>query len=142
MPTRVSAAVARAANDAMNALIDAGSTNPGGKVQVYNGTKPADPSVAVSTQTKLVEFVLPSTTFPPSTSITDYATATANAIDAVNAIADGTATWFRVLDKDDNAVQDGDAGDTSSSASMKLASTNIVSGVSVKIVSWTTRHPQ
>lgn len=139
---RISADTAKAANDAINALIDAGSTNPGAHVRVYNGTKPTDPSVAVTTQTLLVEFVCPGTTFPASTSITDYAVATANDIDAVDAVASGTATWFRVVNKDSVAVMDGDAGDTASSAAMKLATTAIVSGVSVKIVSWTARHPQ
>lgn len=142
MTVTISAESARLANDAINARIDGGTTNPNALVQVYNGTKPADPSVAITTQTKLVEFDCPSVTFQASTSIAGFATATANDIAAADAIAPGTATWFRVVDKDGIAVQDGDAGDTASSASMKLASTAIIAGVSVKIVSWTARHPQ
>lgn len=142
MPVRISAAAAIIANDAINDTID-GGTGGTSKVTIYNGAKPADPSVAVGSQTKLVEFPLPSPCFTkPSTSITDAAQNVANAIADAVAVAGGTATWFRVTNKSNVAVQDGDVTDTAGSGAMKVANTTIVLGVSVKIVSWTTQHPQ
>jgi len=132
-----------AAIAACNAIVDAidlGAAD--GSVEIYNGTRPANPSVAVSSQTKLVDFVLPATAFGDAAAVSGGATATANAVDPVNAAAAGTASWFRVFDGDGNAVFDGDVTDTGGAGDMKVSSTTIVSGIEVSIVSFTFTQPK
>lgn len=129
-----------AACNAIVDAIDAGASS--GSVEIYNGTRPANPSVAVSTQTKLVDFVLPEPAFGNAASVSGGAAATANAVTPVNALAAGTATWFRVFDGDGNALFDGDVSDTTGSGDMKVSSTTIVSGIEVSIVSFTFTQPK
>lgn len=132
-----------AAGAAANAIVDGLDAGAGaGSVEIYDGTRPANPSVAVSTQTKLVDFVLPEPAFGNAAAVTGGSRATANAVDPVNAAASGTATWFRAFDGDGNAWFDGDVSDTAGSGDMKVTSTAIVSGVEVSIVSFTFTQPK
>ena len=131
---KLAAAVAIAGCNAMVAL-----TN-GGKIAVYDGAQPADPSVAVTTQKKLVEFTLLDPAFGAAVDGGVGATATLNLPSAEPALDDGTATWFRVVDDADAALWDGDVTDTSGNGDMKISSTNVVQGIDVSIVSLTYRQ--
>lgn len=121
-------------------LVDVGAGD--GSVEIYNGSRPANPSVAISSQTKLVDFVLPATAFGNAAAVTGGAQATANAVTPVAAAATGTASWFRVFDGDGAALWDGDVTDTAGSGDMKVSSTSIVSAVEVSIVTWTFTQPK
>ena len=140
MTMKINNVSARAACDAINALINAGAGDS--HVSVYNGTRPVTPETAVGAQLLLVDFPLPDPIFPGAIQVGTNATATANAIPAATATDDGTATWFRVFDGNGVAVQDGDVSDTSGAGDMKLANVNIVDGITVTIVSWTATVPQ
>lgn len=140
MALKFADAVAIAACNAQVDLIDLGAAD--GSVEIYNGSRPANPSVAISSQTKLVDFVLPAVAFGNAVAVTGGAQATANAVDAVAAAANGTASWFRVFDGDGAALWDGDVSDTGGSGDMKVSSTTIVASVEVSIVSWTFTQPK
>ena len=132
-----------AAIAACNAIVDALDTGTGsGSIEIYNGSRPANPSVAISSQTKLVDFVLPEPAFGNAAAVSGGATATANAVTPVNAVAAGTASWFRAFDGDNNALFDGDVTDTTGSGDMKVSSTTIVNGIEVSIVSFTFTQPK
>lgn len=102
---------------ALDAALDVLS---GGYCDVYDGTQPADPDVAVSTQTKLARFALGSPAFAASSS----AVKTANAVTSTTALASGTASWFRLVTSAGTAVLDGTVG--ASNADMLLAPTAVV----------------
>lgn len=130
----ISNVAAIAACNAIVDLIDGGSG--AGKIMIYDGTQPADVSIAVSTQTLLAELVLSDPAFGAAADGTGKATATASAItEDSSANASGTATWFRVVDSDDTAIIDGSVG--TSSADLVLNDVSIVAAGPVAISSWT-----
>ncbi len=126
--TQNAVATSNAGVDAIVALANAG------KLQLYDGTQPAAGG-AVAAQVKLAEFTLPNPAFGAAAA----RTATANAISAVNAIASGTATWFRVLSSGSAILWDGSIG--TSGANMNMNSNVISSGASVSVTSWTYTIP-
>lgn len=115
-----------AAADAMAVLCNAGL------LRIYDGVQPANAGTAVTSQTKLVESTLNATAFAAAVA----GVATANAIANVNAVATGTATWFRVLKSDGvTVVFDGSVG--TATANLVMNSTAIQSGAAVAITSLT-----
>lgn len=121
-----------------NTMLNSGLGTPAnsGKLRIYTGTQPAAGGGALSGNTLLVEFPLPST-FAPSASA---GTLTANAISAAVAAATGTATWFRMTQSDGSTVLlDGSVG--TSGADLNIASTSINSGDTIAITSFTIGEP-
>lgn len=123
------AALQNAILDEITAALDAGAG--AGKVRIYNGTRPADADTAVSGQTLLAELTLSD----PSAAAASGGVWTANSITGdATADATGTASWFRALDSNNNAVLDGDVG--TSGSDLNLNSTSITAGGTVDITSW------
>ena len=120
-------------NLTLNAALDVLN---GGFIEIYTGTQPATPDVAVSTQTKLAKLSLNATAFGAAAS----GTKTANAITSAAALATGTASWFRLFKSDDTtAVLDGSVGTATSD--LIVDSTSFVSGVTVNVTSLTVSMP-
>lgn len=136
MALKFAAATAIAACAAQVDLTD------GGKLQIYDGVRPANPDTAVTTQNVLVEFDLPTPAFGTPVDGASGATATANAITPVTAAATGTASWFRILDSADLPVWDGDVSDPAGAGDAKISSTSVVSGIDVSVVSMTFLQPK
>lgn len=94
---RVSTASRNTMIDAWTALLN------GGTIRIYDGSRPATPETAVSTQVLLAELTLNATAFGAAAS----ASASANAITADSDIdASGTASWARVRTSGGTAVAD------------------------------------
>ncbi len=137
--TRISNAAAIAACNAIVDLIDAGSG--AGKLRIYDGTQPAGPDVAVSDQTLLAELTLSDPAFGAAADANPGGRATADTITGdTSANATGTASWFRAVDSDGNAVIDGSVG--TSDADLILVTTSIVAGQPVEVTSWTVTMPE
>ena len=103
-----------------------------GTLRIYDGVRPADLSVAVTSQNILSEHLFAVTAFGAASDDTPGAKATANAIgDDSSANATGTATWFRVFNGSGTAVHDGNVGATA--ADLILDSTSITAGQTVAI---------
>lgn len=137
--TRISNDAAKAAADAITALLNAGAG--AGKLRIYDGTQPAGPDTAISDQTLLAELTLTDPAFGAAADASPGATATAASIsDDTSANATGTASWFRAVDSDDNAVIDGSVG--TSDADLILDSVSITAGQTVKVNSWTITMPE
>lgn len=134
--TKISNAAAIAACDAIVDKIDVGAGTA--YLRIYDGTQPANPDVAVSTQTLLAEMALPNPAFGAAADGTDKATATADCdpdLSDATANASGTASWFRVINRNGDAVIDGSVG--TSSADLILNSVAISAGATVTITDWT-----
>jgi len=97
-----------------------------GFVEIYDGTQPASPDVAVTTQNKLAKLALSSTAFGAASG----GTKTANAITSAAALLTGTASWYRLVKSDDTTgVQDGTVGTSGCDAT--VPTTAFSSGVTV-----------
>jgi hypothetical protein len=118
---------------ALNAALDVLNA---GFIEIYDGTQPATPNVAVGAQVKLAKLSLNATAFGASSG----GTKTANAITSSAALATSTATWFRAFKADDTtAVIDGSVG--TASADMILNDVAITTGGTVAVSSWTVSMP-
>jgi hypothetical protein len=132
--TRISNAAAIAACDAIVDQLDAGAG--AALIRIYDGTQPADPDTAITSQVLLAELTCSDPAFGSAVDGTGKATATASAITAdSSANATGTATWFRAVTSTGTAVIDGTVG--TSGTDMILNTTSISSGQNVAITSWT-----
>lgn len=140
MALKIAAALAIAAADLVVDALDAGSG--AGKIRFYTATQPADPSVAISSQTLLAEFTLSDPAFGAAGAVSGGALATASAIAAVVASATGTVTWFRALDSNNVAVFDGTVTATGGGGDITVQSTSIVASTEVSITSLTYTQPK
>lgn len=132
--TIISTEVRNAMVDAAVDLLDTGSG--AAIVQIYDGTQPAGPATAITTQTLLATLTCSDPAFGAAAS----GTATASAITGdTTADATGTASWFRALTSDSTARWDGTVG--TSDADMILDSVAIVAGGEVNVTSWTVTQP-
>ncbi len=114
-----------------NAALDAAmNLANGGTLVIYSGTQPANADTALSGNTALATFTLPSPAFAASSS----ASKALNVPTAVTASATGAATWFRIWQSGGTvAVADGSCG--TATADLILTTTAINSGDTVTISS-------
>ena len=132
---KISNATAIAACNAIVDLLD------GGTLRIYDGTQPADPDTAVSTQNILSEHTLGTPAFGAASDGNPGGEATANAIaDDTSANNTGTATWFRISLSGGAAAIDGTAG--TSGTDLIIDDANIVSGQTVKVNSCVLTMPE
>jgi hypothetical protein len=94
----------RVSTASRNTIIDAWTAlSNGGTIEIYDGSRPATPETAITTQVLLATLTFDATAFGSAAS----ASATANAITADSAIdANGTAAWARIRTSGGTAVAD------------------------------------
>ena len=108
----------------------------GGYLELYTGTQPATPDVAVTTQTLLGTCNLGS----PAFGATSGGTKTANAIASGTGVANGTVTWARAYKSDGvTAVIDGSVG--ASGCDFTMADTSVTIGAVIPATAWTVSMP-
>lgn len=126
---------------AKNALLDAitAQLGAGALIDLYDGSQPASPDTAVSTQNKLVTLT-GGTPFAPGAS---GGVLTANAIaSGVGGAPAGTgkvATWFRASTSGGTAKLDGSVG--AAGADLNINNTNIATGQTVTVSAFTITAP-
>lgn len=124
---------------ARNTIVDAFcALFNGGTIRIYDGTRPAGPATAISTQTLLAELTFGATAFG----------AAANGVATVNAItgdssanATGTATWYRLFTSGGTARCDGKVSTAGNGGDLILNSVALQSGAAVSILSFTLTAP-
>lgn len=118
-----------------NALVGA-FTNTS-TIKIYDGTQPATPETAISTQNLLATITLPSSSAFGSAS---NGVITAAAITSITIAASGTAAWFRWTKSDGTTViADGSVG--TSGADLNINSVALSSGASLSVSSFTFTVP-
>lgn len=121
-----------------NAMLDeiTSAIGSNGLLRIYDGSQPAGPGTAVSTQTLLAELALSATAAPAASSgVLTFNSITQDS----SANATGTATWYRVTTSGGTAVIDGSVG--TSGADLNLNTTSIVTGGPVAVSSFTYTAP-
>lgn len=125
------------AGTAVTDLIDAGSINAAGKIEIRTGSKPATPQIA-ATGTLLATFTM---SLPSFGSFVN-GVASANAIANAQVVTDGLAGWYRVYDRDNQAVLDGDISDVTGSGDLIFDDVNFREGGLAVISNLTLTMPQ
>jgi hypothetical protein len=120
--TTISNAAANAACDAITALVNSGYFD------IYDGSQPATPNTAVTSQVKLARCAFGATAF--GAAVNGVATANAVGSDS-DADATGTAAWFRACQSDGTAVYDGTVG--TGTHNLVLATTSIVQHATLSV---------
>lgn len=140
MAIKIANLTAIAAVAALTDFIDNGG-DPATLV-IYGGAAPTNADDAIAAQPVLVTFELPNPSFGAPVDIDPGAQATANPVSSVQASATGTATFFRIYNRDEAAVLQGTVTDTNGAGDLKLSSTAIISGIDVTVVSLTVTQPE
>ena len=120
MTLSISNVAALAACDAIVDLCDTGTTDAQANIVIYSGSVPANVDTALGAQVVLAEL--------------EMSNPTANAM--------GTASFFRILNRDNTAVIQGAVGATGSGDELELNSTSIQPGATVEITSLTVTMPE
>ena len=132
-------AVQNAAANAIVDLIDVGSTNSAGEIWIYDGTIPANANTAISTQQKVCTLTFSSTAFGAASSGVVTAAAITDGTASVSGGGSATATWARIVDKDEATIMDVDVGETA--ATLILNTTTIVDGATITVSAGTFTMP-
>ena len=119
-----------------NGMLDVITSNAGASalLRIYDNTapgRPANANTAVTTQVKLAELTCNATFAPSATG----GVLTLNAITGANALAGGTAAWFRLTTSGGVTILDGDVG--TSGSDLNLSTTTIVVSQPISITSFT-----
>jgi hypothetical protein len=115
--------------DALNARINLGAG--AGLLRIYDGSRPATGGAAT---TLLAELTLSDPAAPAAAA--GVLTLSAITQDS-SANATGTATWFRIVDSDANAVFDGSVTATGGGGDLQLVTTSITATQPVQVSSFT-----
>lgn len=132
---RLANATRSAMADGIDDQINAGAG--AGLLRIYDGSQPAGPDTAVTSQTLLAEITLSDPAFGAASN--GVITLSGTPLSDASANATGTASWARFVDSDGNAKVDCDVG--TSGATINLNTTSIVSGGTVTITSGTITVP-
>ena len=119
----------------LDALITAFNSAP---LRIYDGSQPANADTAITTQVLLAELRFGNPAFGASAA----GAITANAITSEDScLANGTATWFRMLKSDGTTViMDGTVG--TSGANLNLSSVSLTVGTAVEVTSFVHTIPR
>jgi hypothetical protein len=123
-----------AALDAIRVLANSGL------LRIYDGSQPATPETAVSTQTLLAELTMNATAFGAASG--GIITAAAITSDSANN-ATGTAAWFRLLKSDGTTViVDGSVAATGGTADLLINTVSLVINAQTDVTAFTLTMPQ
>ena len=125
------------AGAAITDLINTGSVAPGGYLETRSGLKPTTPQVAATG-------ILLCTNNFSNPSFGNYTNGSSNVNTIANGtiVANGTAGWFRIYNRDGVAVLDGDISITGGTGNLQFPSTSFLLGGTVAITSGTATMPQ
>lgn len=142
MTARISNVAAKAACDAIVDLCDGGT--PPAVLRIYDGTVPADPDTAITSQTLLAELTMSNPAFGAAADANPGGRATANAITSdPSANATGTATFFRILTGTALTPHiQGTVSATGGGGDLQLATVSIVAAAIVAVTSLTYTQPE
>lgn len=123
-----------------NLMLDAGigSLANSGKLRIYNGPQPLSGGGGIGAAVLLAEFSMNTDAFPPAAG----GVITANPITAAVGLADGNATWYRLLKNDGTTTLiDGSVGLEVDNPDVIIDDVAIAIGEAVAVVSFSITMP-
>jgi hypothetical protein len=111
------------------------SITPGSQLVLYDGAVPESVDTPATDQNELAIFDLPSPLFADPEETEGGVLLTANAIEPVEAVETGTASWFRVYAADEVPLIQGVVTNMAGTGEIKLPTTAVVAGISIEIMS-------
>jgi hypothetical protein len=138
MTVSISTQARNDAGDAIVDLIDGGSTNPNGVMEIRTGSKPASPQ-AVASGTLLATLNFSNPAFGNFSNGNAFANAIADDSDVD---ATGQAGWFRIYDRDGTAVIDGEITATGGGGDIEFDNIDFIKGGTVAIAQLQAVMPQ
>lgn len=142
MASSITNASARAAADAVAALVNAGTTDANGDLKMYAGTIPADADSALGGATLLATNEMSNPAFAAAIDANPGGRAVANAIANATVAASGTASFFRVNDRDNGTVYQGTVTGLAGGGDIELNSVALQSGATLSITSLSITMPE
>lgn len=140
MALKLHPTIAAALCAAVTNAVDAAATP--GKVLIYDGAEPANPTIAVTSQVLLASFTLPDPSFDAPTQEATGARAEGNLPAPAPALASGTASWGRLVDGDNNVILQGNATLMAGNGQFKLTSVDLVEDIDVALVAMSHTQPR
>lgn len=140
MPFKLAASMAIAALNALVAKVDTGT--PDSRVIVYSGTVPAGVDTAIGAQVVLATLPLPDPSFDGAVDETSVVRATLKTVATVQAVASGTASFFRILDGDDAVLAQGTVTEAGGGGDMIINNEDVILGGDVTITSFSLTFPK
>ncbi len=138
MAINISIRARNAACNAINNLVNQGSTHSGGYIEIRTGSKPSSPLIT-PTGTILAVHYFSNPAFKDSVN----GSSISNEILREESVKDtGTAGWFRLYDRDGNTILDGDVSKTGGSGDIKFDNTEFVVGGKSVITSMNLTVPE
>lgn len=135
----------QAAADAVVDRIDTGSTNSAGRLRVYDDSEAAPSSANDSVPAGSVLLLEADLQNPAYGSADLSGVAELEGVPVTStAVGSGVASWFRIVDRDEGTVLQGDAraeSDSDNGEELVLDNTNIATGQTVNITSLDYTHP-
>ena len=114
----------------------------GALIRVYSAAQPATPETAIGAQVKLVTMTMNANGFPDNAAAAGVTTA--NPVTSSMVIANGTTTWFRIVNAADTQVlADGSVGPAGdgNTWNLTIASVTLVISQSIGASAMTLTHP-
>lgn len=138
MAIRISTQARNDAGDSIVDLIDTGNTVTNGYIEIRDGSIPANPQTAATG--KILATLQLSV---PAFKSFNNGTAQANTIsDDTQVDATGTATWFRIYNRNKIAIMDGVVTVTGEGGDIQFDNVNFIAGGVVSITSLLATMPQ
>tara|TARA_R110000751_G_scaffold41702_1_gene97594 strand:+ start:707 stop:1123 length:417 start_codon:yes stop_codon:yes gene_type:complete len=138
MTVNISTQARNDAGDAIIDLIDVGSANPNGYLEIRTGSIPTNPQTAASgTLLATLSFSLPA-----FGNFVNGSTSSNPIAEDTNVDATGVASWFRFYDRDSTAVLDGQITATAGGGDIEFDNVNFIVGGVVSISNIAVTMPQ
>lgn len=138
MTVSISTQARNDAGDAIVDLIDGGSTNPNGVMEIRTGGKPTSPQ-AIASGTLLATLNFSNPAFGNFSNGNAFANAIADDSDVD---ATGQAGWFRIYDRNGTAIMDGEITVTAGGGDIEFDNIDFVKGGTVAIAQLQAVMPQ
>ena len=129
-----------AACNSIVALVDVGTLNNNGYISIFTAPRPSSPESPIGSATRLAIVPLAAPAFGTATD----GQANANGLNTSGVVVDttGTPSWFRVYDKDNNSIWDGDVALTGSGGDMEFNDLNFIKDGKLVLTTFNAIMPQ
>lgn len=136
MAISISLLARNAAGNSIVGLIDSGTANPNGYMEIRAGNKPATPQdPALGTLLATLNFS------NPSFGSFSAGVARANTISSASAAATDTATWFRIYNRDNQTILDGTITPVAGGGDLEFDNVDFIAAGTVQITAMTISMP-